>query len=107
MLCCAVLCCVVKYVSIARIYQALLQGRPHRNLLQAAAPEAAPAVPIPSAVAAAANVTVATLVAPNVTVSGLVSTALLDDAAYVSVPQTTDANNINISVTTASGSTLV
>ena len=62
---------------------------------------------IPFAVAEAADVTAATLQAPNVTVDGLLSTALLDDAAYVSAPQTVVTNNINISITTASGSTLV
>lgn len=62
---------------------------------------------MPPAIAAAANVTVDTLVNPNTTVNGLVSTALLDDAAYVAAPVTVTATTINISVTAASGSVLV
>ena len=62
----------------------------------------------PNAVAMATNASVAELVAPNTTINGLVTAALLDDAAYVAAPVPVVSSTIlNISANNASASVLV
>ncbi len=62
----------------------------------------------PNAVAMTTNASVAELVAPNTTINGLVTAALLDDAAYVAAPVPVVSSTIlNISANNASASVLV
>ena len=62
----------------------------------------------PNAVAMTTTSSVAELVAPNTTINGLVTAALLDDAAYVAAPVPVVSSTIlNISANNASASVLV
>jgi hypothetical protein len=62
----------------------------------------------PNAVAMTTNASVAELVAPNTTINGLVTAALLDDAAYVAAPVPVVSSTVlNISANNASASVLV
>ena len=84
-----------------------MQAFPNRHLAAASPPVIVSAESDP-AIAVRAEATVADLVAPNATINGLVSTALLDDAAYVSAPiAVKPAAVLNISANNASASVLV
>ena len=79
------------------------QAFPHRGLAATSSPSNTAAIESLASVESAAD-----LMSPNTTISGKISTALLDDAAFVAAPVPVVPTAIlNISATNASASVLV